>query len=167
MRKAVTTGALAAALAAVLLSACGGGGSASSSRTISPSESAALATAKADAKNYLATCIPADAVHQIALGRRLLTKAGRQGFAACLAIPPANRGAFEAAALAAAEKVHWSDKAQRHAFFSVTAPALAEKYHTAPAPGASASIPGVTVTPTDTATPMATTTVVVSPKATK
>lgn len=152
MRTAVTRASLAAATVALAaaLAACGGGNS--SSHSLSPSASAAVATAKADAQNYLAKCIPADAVHQIALGKKLLTKGGRQDFVTCLAIPPANRPKFEADLLAAAEKVHWSNKDQRHAFFSATLPELAAKYHNAPVPGASANIPGVTVSPTPSAT---------------
>lgn len=141
-----------AAVLAVILAACGGGGSsASSSRTISPSESAAIATAKAAAQDYLAKCIPTDAAHQILLGKSLLTKDGRSKFAACLAIPPENRSAFEAAALAAAEKVKWTDKDQRRMFFTVTLPGLAAKYH---------------VSATPSATPSGTVTVTVKPSAT-
>ena len=135
---------------AALLAACGSGGSgASSSHTISPSESAAIATAKAAAQDYLSKCVPSDAAHQILLGKSLLTKDGRTKFATCLAIPPASRPAFEAAVLAAAEKVKWTNKAQRHAFITVTLPGLAAKYH---------AVPG--------ATPSATVSVTVSPKAT-
>jgi hypothetical protein len=159
MRSVVTRVFMAAAavVMAVLIAACGGGGNSSSSRTISPSESAAVATAKADAQNYMAKCVPADAPHQILLGKSLLTKDGRQKFAACLAIPPASRPAFEAALLAAAEKVKWSNKDQRHTFISATVPELAAKYHSAPVPGASANIPGVSVTPTVTVSPKAST----------
>lgn len=136
---------IAALLAAVfLLAACGGkGGSASAPRSITPSQSAAIATARADARDYVGACVPKDAAHQILLGKSLLGKDGRQKFAACLAIPKASRPAFEAASLAAAEHVKWSDKGQRRQFFAVTLPALAEKYH---APAAAAS-PAATASP--------------------
>lgn len=141
-----------ATLAIALLAACGSsGGGASSSRTISPSESAAIATAKAQAQGYLAKCIPApgsSGVTQLNFGRKLLTKDGRAAFTACLAIPQANRKAFEGDLLIAAEHVKWTDPAQRHTAIFVTLPALAQKYHgTAP----DASIPGVTVTPSASA----------------
>lgn len=133
-----------AVTAAAVLAACGG--ASHSSRSISPSESAAVATARADAQAYVGTCVPKDAGHQILLGRSLLTKDGRQKLAVCLAIPKENRPKFEAAVLAAAEHVKWTDKAQRHAALFVTLPALAGQYHVSPV----ASIPGVTVTPTAT-----------------
>lgn len=142
---------------AVLLAACGGGGDASSSRTISPSESAAIATAKAAAQDYVGRCIPlhGSGLAQLNFGRSLLTSTGRQNFATCLAIPKANRKAFEGDLLTAAEHVKWTDKGQRHTAFFVTLPALAKKYHDTPAPGAPATPSGtvtVTVKPSATVT---------------
>lgn len=134
---------LAASVIALALAGCGSG-AAHSSRTISPSESAALATARAAAGDYVSTCIPKDAAHQVLLGKSLLGKDGRQKFAACLAIPKGNRPAFEAALLTAVEKVKWSDKAQRHDFFAVTLPGIADRYHVSP----QASIPGFPATVT-------------------
>jgi hypothetical protein len=144
----VTRFSAAAVLAALTACGGGGGGTSSSSHTLSPSQSAAIATVRAQAQDYLAKCLPApgaSGIAQLNFGRSLLTSDGRQKFTACLAIPPANRKAFEGELLTAAEHVKWTDKAQRHTALFVTLPALVQKYHGA-APYA--SIPGVTVTPT-------------------
>lgn len=92
--------------------------------------STAVKAGEKDASTYLQTCIPKGGVAQVNLARKLLTSGGRKNFSECLAIPKANRTAFEGALLTAAEKVKWSSKSQRDAFFTTTAPALAEHYRT-------------------------------------
>lgn len=122
--RAVTVG-IAGVAAVAALAGCGG--HSGSSAKVDATSSAVQAGEK-DANTYLKSCIPSSGIGQVELGRKLLTKGGRKSFSECLAIPKANRTAFEGALLTAAEKVKWSDSAQRDAFFTGTLPALAEKY---------------------------------------
>lgn len=139
-RNAIITGAAAVALAITLAGCYSNGPAKSLPASFSPS--ATVSAVKSAVEGYAASCIPSDGAGQVRLGKSLLGKDGRKAFAACLAIPPANRTPFEGALATAAEHVKWTDKDQRHAFFLTTLPALASKYHGTPAASPSPAVTG-------------------------
>jgi hypothetical protein len=156
-------GALAVSLACAALAACGhaaGNGqaaAAASSFAANPTTSADVAQAKA----LVASCLPATPVQQLktldlvflhsATGKDgAQVTAARNKLSSCLGIPPAQRPAFENAAITAAEHGHLTKSAGRKTYAEVTLPALVIRYKgmsTASASPGSGTIPVATSSP--------------------
>lgn len=106
------------ALAVVALAACGG------HQSHSVHVLATSSAVRADAQTGIAILakdgvpVHGSAAQQIAFGRTLMTKSGRKALAVKLAIPKANRPAFEAAVLNAAEHDHLRTEAGWQQFIS-------------------------------------------------
>ncbi len=111
-------------ITAVALVACAALGACSSSHSTTASQK----TADAQAKAYVAKCVPSTSLGQIQLAESLSNQASRLKLEQCLGIPQSQRQAFEAAALGDAEHVQFSNKAARTQFFTVTLPDLAQQY---------------------------------------
>lgn len=161
-KSAIFTGAAAVVLAA-LLAACGG--SSGSSHSLSPSASAALQTAKANAQSdvqaaqgLLADCVKAHPGSVSGIKTCVLAQVPKDRQAAlksCLVAAAANDLKADHHVKAAASDFETSSVPGRGA-----QPCIATALKS-PAPGSSAAIPGVTATPTPSAT------VTVTPRASK
>jgi Flp pilus assembly protein TadD len=128
MRK-ILTGLASVAMLTLAVTACHG-----SSGTKAESSAKAFASSsqgaydKAQAEAAVKKCFPAQESKQLALAEPSKGKAARKAVEACLAIPPANRTAFDDALLNALLKGHVTTKAGRTQLAEVTIPELVVKY---------------------------------------
>lgn len=125
---------LAAAIATPLLvgaAACHSSNGALSAPQAKASVSALASVPGADAQAILIRAgVPVNGspAQQIAFGKAMLTKSGRDNLVKKLEIPPANKDAFEAAVLGAAEHSHLATHTGRVTFFDTTLPNLVNQY---------------------------------------
>lgn len=125
---------LAAAIATPLLvgaAACSPTHHAATTPQAKASVSALASVPGADAQAMLIRAgVPVNGTpaQQIAFGKSMLTKSGRDNLVKKLEIPQANKDAFEAAVLGAAEHDHLSTHAGRVTFFDTTLPNLVNQY---------------------------------------